>query len=103
MDKANQRPSVVIWRELVTTDVEKAKRYYSELFGWSYQPMDMGSYTYTMIAQGKTTFGGMMKMEKAPHPHWLSYVLSEDVDGAAKTAKTEGGTLAVEPRDIPDV
>jgi predicted enzyme related to lactoylglutathione lyase len=104
MAKSNQRPSVVIWRELITNDVEKVKRYYGELFGWKYKPTNMGTYTYTMIAQGETTFGGMMQMEKAPqHAHWLSYISCEDVDAAAKRAKSEGGTIAVEPREIPDV
>ncbi|MFT5469742.1 MAG: putative enzyme related to lactoylglutathione lyase [Verrucomicrobiales bacterium] len=35
------------WNELLTTDTSAAKTFYSELFGWEAEDMDMGDFTYT--------------------------------------------------------
>ena len=49
--------------ELATTDIDKAKAFYTSLFGWQLQDMDMGGGTsYTMINVGEGTGGGMMKL-----------------------------------------
>ena len=33
----------VVWHDLMTTDPDKARAFYSELFGWTTDEMDMGS------------------------------------------------------------
>ena len=45
--------------ELNTTDLKKAKDFYSQLFNWKLEDMPDGS--YTMIRVGEGTGGGMMK------------------------------------------
>ena len=48
--------------ELNTTDPEKAKAFYRELFTWTMDDMQMGQdMTYTMIQPGEGTGGGLMK------------------------------------------
>ncbi len=48
--------------ELNTTDVDRAKSFYTSLFGWTLKDEDMGGgMTYTMINVGEGTGGGMMK------------------------------------------
>ncbi|MCB9578267.1 MAG: VOC family protein [Polyangiaceae bacterium] len=95
-------PGRVVWRELMTKDVDKAKGYYGELFGWTFQDMPMPEGTYTIAKLGETMVGGMMQLpaDDVP-PNWMSYVSVEDVDAAAKTVKAEGGTMIVEPKDVP--
>ena len=44
-----QSEGVFVWDELVTTDVEAAKRFYSAVFGWKPRDMDMGEMTYTIF------------------------------------------------------
>ena len=39
--------------ELNTTDVGKAKTFYSKLFNWKLEDMPMGTDTYTMIQVGE--------------------------------------------------
>src|SRR5262249_48427737 len=57
---------------------------------------------YNMLHVGDKPVGGMMKFDKpGVPPHWVSYVSVSDVDATAKTAKASGGTLAVDPQDVP--
>ena len=82
--------------ELHTSDLGKAKAFYSGLFGWELQdwPMPGDGGTYTMINVGEGTGGGMMA-EPRPDamPYWLSYVGVDDVRAKTAQAKTLGATV----------
>lgn len=95
------------WNELMTTDVEKVKGFYTGLFGWTTREMDMGpNGTYTLwVNQGKDV-GGCMKLPPEAGnvpPHWMGYVAVADVDAAAKKVTELGGTVHHPPTDIPGV
>ena len=65
------------WSELMTTDVEGAKKFYSDLFGWETEDMNMGDMNYTVVKVGEEGLGGMMttppQAEGTP-PNWGVYV-----------------------------
>jgi predicted enzyme related to lactoylglutathione lyase len=67
--------------ELNTTDPDKAKAFYRELFTWTMDDMQMGpDMTYTMIQPGEGTGGGLMKQPMPGAPSaWLAYVDVDDV------------------------
>src|SRR5215475_14409584 len=86
--------------ELNTTDVKKAKDFYSQLFNWKLEDTPDGS--YTMIRVGEGTGGGMMKHPIAGAPSfWLAYVLVEDIQAATKKAKSLGATVMRDVTEIP--
>jgi predicted enzyme related to lactoylglutathione lyase len=88
--------------ELNTSDVDKAKAFYSGLFGWKLEDTPMGDgTTYTMIDVGDGTGGGMMKhpMPGAPSM-WLPYVLVDDIKASTQKAKDGGATII---RDVTEV
>lgn len=95
-----------VWRELLTTDVESAKGFYGELFGWSFKAMDMpGGETYWIAQAGEKGVGGLMKKPadvQAPS-HWAGYVSVPDVDAAVARAKAEGGQSPMPPMDLDGV
>jgi uncharacterized protein len=88
--------------ELNTTDLPKAKQFYSQLFKWELEDMPMGADTYTVIKVGKGTGGGMMKhpMPGAPSA-WLPYVDVEDVHASTKKATELGGKLIKDVTEVP--
>jgi predicted enzyme related to lactoylglutathione lyase len=89
--------------ELNTTDPAKAKAFYTALFDWKLQDVQLGpSGTYTMIDVGEGTGGGMMKhpMPGAPSA-WLAYVLVEDVRAATEKARSLGATIAKDVTEVP--
>ena len=96
---------VFVWDELATTDVEAAKDFYADLFGWKTETMDMQGTPYTVFQRGESQIAGAMtKMPQDPSPpHWTTYLGVDDIDGTAKKAGELGATVYVEPTDIPGV
>jgi predicted enzyme related to lactoylglutathione lyase len=95
---------VFVWDELHTSDPAAAKSFYGEVFGWSARDEDMGGFAYTIFksAGDRDVAGCAQLREGEPGPHWLTYVGTSDVDASAARAKELGGTVLVEPTDIPN-
>ncbi|MBX3128917.1 MAG: VOC family protein [Polyangiaceae bacterium] len=97
-------PGLAVWRELLTADVEKAKGFYGELFGWRFQDMPMPDGTYTVISGAKREIAGVMQLPMPELPtHWNTYISVEDVAATAKAVTSGGGTLFYGPAEIPEV
>lgn len=94
------------WCELITTDVNSAKEFYTKIFGWDTEDMSMGDMKYTVLKIDEKPVGGMMhpppEAQGMP-PAWGIYVTVDDVDATAQMVKEMGGAVVVEPRDIPEV
>ena len=98
-----------VWFDLFTTDLAHAQSFYTELFNWKINTMDMGGgFEYPMFAVGERGIAGSMplpdeaKAMGAP-PHWLAYVEVEDVDAAVAKAVELGGKVLREAADMPSV
>ncbi len=94
------------WDELLTNDVESAARFYTALFDWGSQEWDMGpAGKYTLFMRDQSPIAGMLKIpDGAPQPPaWVSYVAVDDADATTARAQELGSTIAVPPKDIPDV
>jgi len=94
------------WFELMTSDVDGAKKFYSSLFGWGTEAMPMGDMNYTIVKVGEEGLGGIM--DRPPQaagspPNWGVYVTVNDVDATARKAEELGGKILVPPTDIPNV
>src|SRR3954463_16642411 len=84
--------------ELDTTDHEKARSFYGQLFQWELKDVDMGPMgTYTMIGVGEGTGGGMMKHPMPGVPSlWIPYILVDDVAASTVKARNLGGHIIKE-------
>jgi predicted enzyme related to lactoylglutathione lyase len=106
MDNPFKQHGAFSWCELMTTDVDAAKKFYTELLGWETEDMSTEGMAYTVIKAGGEGVGGIMTIppqaQGAP-PHWGAYVTVNDVDATAKKAGELGGQIFVAPTDIPDV
>ena len=98
--------------ELNTSDVQKAKKFYSQLFEWKLEEVSMGSGgppglvesdgVYTMIDPGKGTGGGIVKQAVPGAPSsWLAYVEVDDVAASTQKAKALGATIMLDPTEVP--
>jgi predicted enzyme related to lactoylglutathione lyase len=96
------------WYDLMTSDVEAAKSFYTKLIGWSTTLWNGASQPYTMWTKGETPLGGVMELPEdarnagAP-PHWMGYVLVPDLDATLAQVKQLGGMVLVPGTDIPTV
>jgi predicted enzyme related to lactoylglutathione lyase len=100
-------PGAISWNELNTRDIGAAKSFYGAVFGWTFEDVEMeGMGTYTTIKAGESPVGGMLNMVERGVPeqvpaHWQVYFAVEDTDAAVDRVKQDGGSVMVEPIDIP--
>jgi len=85
----------ICWTELATTDVQAAKAFYGQVFGWEFNDVPVDDMTYTILKNDNKEFGGIWSIPKDQDipPHWLSYILVEDINQALEKAKKHGATV----------
>lgn len=87
--------------ELNTTDLNKAKGFYGELFDWALKDVDMGpTGTYTTVSVGEGTGGGIMRHPMGGPSLWIPYVDVDDVAAATKKAKQLGAQVIKENQTV---
>ncbi|HMG41606.1 MAG TPA: VOC family protein [Acidimicrobiales bacterium] len=104
-------PGSLRWSELGVRDVEQAKAFYGALFGWEGETHpfadDTSTYTEFSLPGNDTKVAGMVQMnEQWPEEipaHWMVYIAVADADAAAAQVVELGGTVSVEPFDLPNV
>jgi uncharacterized protein len=91
--------------ELNTTDVDRAKTFYGQLFDWKLEDMEMGpSGTYTTVDVGDGTGGGLLKNPMPGVPSfWLAYVLVDDIGAATKKAASLGAKIVKDSIEVPNM
>jgi predicted enzyme related to lactoylglutathione lyase len=97
-----------VWYDLMTSDPQAAKSFYTELIGWGTAPWEGGPAPYTLWTNRETPIGGVMDLPEdakaagAPS-HWLAYVDVADTEATATKAKELGGRVLHGPVTIPTV
>lgn len=97
----------ISWPELMTTDLEAAVTFYTQLFGWTTEEtlMENGEKYITVNVAG-VPMGGISKLPPQAQnipPYWGLYVTVTDVDASAEQAQELGGKLFMPPMDVPDI
>ena len=90
------------WNELQTSDVDSARRFYREQFGWDTdQFMDMGELgKYYFIHQGGQRIGALFETaDQRPHFRFYSRVPSNEQ--AIAIVESKGGTIHMGPHQVP--
>jgi len=84
-----------VWFEYVTTDTQKAKGFFGELFGWTTQEVPMPDGAYSMISAGGRTIGGYLPTpEGAPkQSHWLTHLQVASAKDIGEKVVSLGGKL----------
>jgi uncharacterized protein len=84
--------------ELETTDLPKAKEFYTKLFDWDLDDSAMEG--YTLIGVGEHEYGvggGMMTVPSPGMPSfWLPYVSVDDIEASTEKARALGATILIE-------
>jgi predicted enzyme related to lactoylglutathione lyase len=95
------------WNELLTRDVEGAKKFYGAIFGWRFEGMSMPDGTYWVCKAGEQPVGGIMDIGQprfAGVPvQWFAYLAVDDVDARVEQATAAGAELMRPIFDIPGV
>ncbi|MFR9776068.1 VOC family protein [Micromonospora sp. MS34] len=97
-------PGTPCWADLATPELEDAKRFYPQLFGWtgrvSPEPAAGG---YTVFRKdGSAVAGAGPPANPDQVPIWSTYVATDDADLVATRVEAAGGQVVVTPFDVFD-
>ena len=93
------------WTELGTSDLEAAKRFYSDVFGWRPETdprPEAGGYTVAHIGDAAVAALTPLFQESQPVAWNVSFAVA-DADATAEKVRAAGGTLLMEPIDVFDI
>jgi predicted enzyme related to lactoylglutathione lyase len=99
-------PGKFVWRDLMTDDIPAVKKFYSELFGWTYLDVADEDNDYTVVLHDGKPIAGMFNLRDVKEEHkysqWISYVSVADMNQAINFTKKSGGTIYREPFELPN-
>jgi uncharacterized protein len=97
------------WNELMTRNVEGAKKFYADTLGWSYDAMPMpgGVGTYTVAKSGGEPVAGIFDISGAEFKdvpeNWMAYIAVDNVEERVKKATKAGAKLIKPIFEVPGV
>ena len=91
------------WIDLSTHDIEGAKAFYAELFGWTFEDSGGEEFAhYQFILRDGEPISGLMSTVGMTCPEggqlpteWGVYLTVPDIDAAARAVEATGGQIAV--------
>ncbi len=92
------------WYDLGTSDKDKSKAFYTELFGWTYEDggEEVGGYTTAHLGGEKVA--GMMANDGSMGPDsWFVYFKTDDVAKLREASVASGGEAVMDPMPISDL
>lgn len=96
------------WNELMTRDVARAKKFYGDTMGWTFDAMPMpGGGTYWVANANGEPAAGVFDIsgpDYAGAPEsWMPYIAVDDVDARVKKAVKAGAKVMKPAFDVPGV
>ena len=93
------------WIDLTTSDIDGARAFYGELFGWHSDPgaPEYGGYTMGLL-DGRPVAGFAPPPPGQDRPTaWNTYLATPDADATAARIQASGGQLTMPVMDVGDV
>ena len=95
------------WNELMTRDAEKAKKFYGDSIGWTFDAMPMPNGTYWIAKMADKPVGGIFPLSGAEFDgvpeQWMAYLAVDDIDARLKKAAAAGAKIMREPFEVAGV
>jgi uncharacterized protein len=96
------------WNELRTRDSERAKRFYAETIGWTFQPTSTpDGHTYWLALCAGKPVAGLFHLESPKFDDvpesWIPFLAVDDVDARVEMAMRAGARLMLPLFDVPNV
>jgi uncharacterized protein len=91
------------WVDVSVDDFDKARTFYSGLFGWEIEEGDPEQGGYAQCYKdGHQVAGLSPKMDPNQPSAWTTYLATEDIDATVAKVLQAGGQVLMEPMDIAD-
>jgi predicted enzyme related to lactoylglutathione lyase len=90
----------VVHLELHTGNLSRACAFYTRLFDWRAETVDVGCGSYLALGLGDGIEGGVVEHD-TQRALWLPYIEVADVAQATARARQLGASVSLEPREGP--
>ena len=102
--KAQKKPANIVWFEIPADNPERAKKFYSSLFGWKIKKFPgMEDYWHIETGGADASPDGGMMARKHPGQPITNYILVDSVNKAAAKVEKLGGTICKEKTEVPQM
>jgi uncharacterized protein len=91
-------PGAPVWCDLMSPDREKTKTFFTEVFGFTYEPM--GDAPYDIFSVPEREGAGGLGASDSGYSGWSVAFQVEDVDASRKVAKEAGGDILGDASDF---
>ncbi len=99
-------PGAACWIELMSSDTDASRAFYSDLFGWTFDEANPDFGGYANARRGDGVIAGLMgktaEMGDAPDT-WSVYLRVTDAAATAQAVEAAGGTIIVPPMAVADL
>jgi predicted enzyme related to lactoylglutathione lyase len=97
-------PGKVIWHDLLSDTPEQTRAFYGGLFGWEFRSLPGGNINYEVIYHRGEAIGGMVDQNRLPAKadisQWVAVFSVTDVEAAADSVRSSGGTVLTPPTSL---
>ncbi|HXI72856.1 MAG TPA: VOC family protein [Verrucomicrobiae bacterium] len=95
-------PGKFVWADLVTDDVLAARKFYGQLFGWTFR--EVGD--YVIAENDHRPLCGMFQRprpkDRVAEPRWFGYISVGNVGRAERSVTKAGGRVLKAPQEMPE-
>lgn len=96
------------WVEVLVPDPRAALDFYGAVFGWEFDgpgkmPGEPSSEYFVARLRGRDVAGIGLLPDGAPEPAWTTHIRATSADETTEATAHAGGTVVVEPFDVPPV
>ena len=99
----------VVWHDLLTTTPEASRKFYGELFGWTFERPQIhigtsGDDDYMLIRHNGKLIGGMVDANAMRADvnisQWVTVISTGDIDAAVSRSTAGGASVLTEPTSV---
>lgn len=90
------------WADLMTSDLPRAREFYTRLFGWTASDSGSEYGNYVTFRKGDADVAGMSSQEPGSRlpDAWTTYLSVTDADAAVAVARAAGAAVLAEPMTV---
>lgn len=92
------KPGQWHWIDLITQNGNRARTFYTALFGYQVKPVEAGKeHQYDLFIRDKRAVAGLVELEwEGLEDNWLPYFKVADIDRSIENARSLGGKLILQ-------
>ncbi len=94
-------PNAIVHFEIPADDVQRAKKFYEDAFGWKISdPWNMNYFLVETRKDGEVGINGGLMPRMNPGQPFMNYISVDSIEEASKKVEAAGGTIILPKQEI---